>query len=125
MQPSDSKHARTRRLLLALPERHREITRLAKPGHHHRRSPPCCRPDAACGRHRRHCRQSGAASTAASMVRLMPRPLSALSSKREVVRQFTPSWFTVTMSTGIVGLLIGELQLFLSCCMAMGSFTHD
>ncbi|KAL4425248.1 hypothetical protein ABPG75_009264 [Micractinium tetrahymenae] len=38
----------------------------------------------------------------------IPRPLSALSRKREAVRHFTPSWFTACMSTGIVGLLISD-----------------
>lgn len=38
-----------------------------------------------------------------------PRPtgfLSALPRKREVVRQFTPSWFTITMGTGAVSLTV-------------------
>ncbi|EFN55440.1 hypothetical protein CHLNCDRAFT_35385 [Chlorella variabilis] len=35
------------------------------------------------------------------------RPLSALDSPKEAVRRFTPSWFTVVMSTGIVGQVIG------------------
>ena len=41
------------------------------------------------------------------------RPLSALSSPREVVRQFTPNWFTASMGTGIlaVGLSLFPVAL--------------
>ncbi|MGE8043435.1 TDT family transporter [Pseudomonas monteilii] len=38
-----------------------------------------------------------------------PRPLSALSGWLEVVRQFTPQWFSVVMGTGILALLLGQL----------------
>ncbi len=38
-----------------------------------------------------------------------PRPLSALSGGREVIRQFTPQWFSVVMGTGILALLLGQL----------------
>lgn len=58
-------------------------------------------------------RPAAPTSAAAAMVRWVARsatlvPLSALENKREAVRHFTPSWFTVVMSTGIVGQLIGE-----------------
>ncbi len=36
------------------------------------------------------------------------RPLSGLSSPREVVRQFTPNWFTATMGTGILALALNQ-----------------
>ena len=41
------------------------------------------------------------------------RPLSALSSPREVVRQFTPNWFTASMGAGIlaVGLSLFPVAL--------------
>ncbi|WP_228305040.1 hypothetical protein [Klebsiella pneumoniae] len=32
------------------------------------------------------------------------RPLSALSSPKEAIRQFTPNWFAATMGTGILSL---------------------
>ena len=39
------------------------------------------------------------------------RPLSNLSSPREVVRQFTPNWFTITMGTGILALSLNQFPL--------------
>ncbi len=39
------------------------------------------------------------------------RPLSNLSSPREVVRQFTPNWFTATMGTGILALALNQFPL--------------
>ncbi|MEI9963900.1 MAG: hypothetical protein WDM92_03585 [Caulobacteraceae bacterium] len=36
------------------------------------------------------------------------RPLSGLSSPREVVRQFTPNWFAATMGTGILALALAQ-----------------
>jgi C4-dicarboxylate transporter/malic acid transport protein len=36
-------------------------------------------------------------------------PLSALTDPVDVVRNFTPNWFTVTMGTGIVALMFGQL----------------
>ena len=39
------------------------------------------------------------------------RPLSSLSHPREVVRQFTPNWFAVTMGTGILSLALPQLPL--------------
>ena len=44
----------------------------------------------------------------------VPRPLSRLTSPIELVRQFTPNWFTSTMGTGILALalnLVGETAL--------------
>lgn len=38
-------------------------------------------------------------------------PLSRLSSPREVVRQFTPNWFTATMGTGILALALAQFPL--------------
>ncbi len=38
-----------------------------------------------------------------------PRPLTALASPREVIRQFTPNWFAATMGTGILALALGQL----------------
>ena len=44
----------------------------------------------------------------------LPRPtrssfLAAIDSPREIVRQFTPNWFAVTMGTGILGLALAQL----------------
>lgn len=40
---------------------------------------------------------------------MLPQPLSRLSHPREVVRQFTPNWFTATMGTGILALALNQL----------------
>jgi len=37
------------------------------------------------------------------------RPLSRLTSPREVVRQFTPNWFAATMGTGVLAIALGIL----------------
>ena len=39
------------------------------------------------------------------------RPFASLSSPREVVRQFTPNWFTATMGTGILALTLAQFPL--------------
>jgi C4-dicarboxylate transporter/malic acid transport protein len=39
------------------------------------------------------------------------RPLTALASPREVIRQFTPNWFAATMGTGILALALGQLPV--------------
>ena len=39
------------------------------------------------------------------------RPLSALAHPSEAIRNFTPSWFTIVMSCGIVGYLIGVFSV--------------
>ena len=46
----------------------------------------------------------------------IPRPLSGLAHPREAVRNFTPSWFTVVMSCGIVSYLIGGIRVASLCC---------
>ena len=42
-----------------------------------------------------------------------PRPLGRLSGSRELVRQFTPNWFTATMGTGILALSLNQLPFAL------------
>lgn len=39
------------------------------------------------------------------------RPFHALSHPREVIRQFTPNWFTVTMGTGVLALVLVQTRL--------------
>ncbi|WP_295473777.1 TDT family transporter [uncultured Pseudomonas sp.] len=41
----------------------------------------------------------------------LPRPFQALPHPREVVRQFTPNWFAVTMGTGILSLALGQVPV--------------
>jgi len=40
----------------------------------------------------------------------LPLPLSQLASPREVIRQFTPNWFTATMGTGILALALHQFS---------------
>ena len=42
-----------------------------------------------------------------------PRPLTHLAGSRELVRQFTPNWFTATMGTGILALALNQLPFAL------------
>ncbi len=48
-----------------------------------------------------------------SSIHLFPRPLTRLSGSRELVRQFTPNWFTATMGTGILALALNQLPFAL------------
>ncbi len=41
----------------------------------------------------------------------LPKPLAHHSGILEVVRQFTPNWFTVTMGTGVVALVLNQLPV--------------
>lgn len=69
-----------------------------------------------------------------------PKPLSQVASPREIVRQFTPNWFSVTMGTGILALALNyfsaeipflhsvgralwlfNIVLFLICCTLYGA----
>lgn len=44
---------------------------------------------------------------------MMKMPLYQLQQRHDVIRQFTPNWFTVTMGTGVVALILAEFS-FLS-----------
>ena len=46
-------------------------------------------------------------------------PFSRVSSYREIVRQFTPNWFALTMGTGIVFLVLSGLLEFTCCCVRL------
>jgi tellurite resistance protein TehA-like permease len=41
----------------------------------------------------------------------MARHASAAGGLREVVRQFTPNWFTVTMGTGVLALALNQFPV--------------
>jgi C4-dicarboxylate transporter/malic acid transport protein len=47
-------------------------------------------------------------------------PLSRLQHPREVVRQFTPNWFTATMGTGILALALNQFPLAVPGLKAFG-----
>ena len=53
--------------------------------------------------------------------RSFPRPLSRLTASRELVRQFTPNWFTATMGTGILALALNQLPVALPGVRAVAS----
>lgn len=38
----------------------------------------------------------------------MKKPFYQLEQPKDVIRQFTPNWFTVTMGTGVVALILPE-----------------
>ena len=50
----------------------------------------------------------------------LEKPFSRLSSPGEAIRQFTPSWFTVTMGTGILSLMLGQLGTVIPFAWAIG-----
>lgn len=41
-------------------------------------------------------------------IKAMKKPFYELAQTRDVIRQFTPNWFTVTMGTGVVALILPE-----------------
>lgn len=49
-----------------------------------------------------------------------PRPLSQVASPREIVRQFTPNWFTATMGTGILALALNYFSAEIPALHAVG-----
>lgn len=50
------------------------------------------------------------------------RPLSKLASPREIVRQFTPNWFTATMGTGILALALNQFSPEIPALHEVGKF---
>ncbi len=54
------------------------------------------------------------------MPELLPRPLSQVASPREIVRQFTPNWFTATMGTGILALALNSFSADVPALHAVG-----
>ena len=40
-----------------------------------------------------------------------PRPVPLAASLREIIRQFTPNWFTITMGTGILALALNQVPI--------------
>ena len=48
------------------------------------------------------------------------RPLSKLNRKRDAIRYFAPSWFTIVSSTGLVAELIGTFPYTLPAMREVG-----
>ncbi|ENV58921.1 MULTISPECIES: TDT family transporter [Acinetobacter] len=51
----------------------------------------------------------------------MNQPFYKIESKINIIRHFTPNWFTVTMGTGVVALIISELPFLHSQLYALGT----
>ena len=51
----------------------------------------------------------------------MQKPFTQLGHKQNLVRKFTPNWFTVSMGTGVVALIVSEFPLFQSFTWSFGS----
>lgn len=51
---------------------------------------------------------------------MIPLPLNRLSHPRELIRQFTPNWFTATMGTGIVALALARFPFPINGVKATG-----
>lgn len=51
---------------------------------------------------------------------MIPLPLNRLSHPREMIRQFTPNWFTATMGTGIVALALARFPFPINGVKAIG-----
>lgn len=45
----------------------------------------------------------------------LPQDSSATAGLREIIRQFTPNWFTVTMGTGILALALNQVPIAIPC----------
>src|ERR1700687_535887 len=68
-------------------------------------------------------RVSAAASKGVAMPDLILgefRPLTRLSASRELIRQFTPNWFTATMGTGMLALALDQVPLHIPALHAVG-----
>lgn len=50
------------------------------------------------------------------------RPWTRISHPREIVRQFTPNWFTATMGTGILALTVAQVPFAPSAMHAIGTW---
>ncbi len=46
----------------------------------------------------------------------MKKPFYQLEQTRDVIRQFTPNWFTMTMGTGVVALILPEFPFAQDFC---------
>ena len=51
----------------------------------------------------------------------MQKPFYQLAQNRDVIRQFTPNWFTMTMGTGVVALIISEFPFAHDLFWALGT----
>ena len=52
---------------------------------------------------------------------MMQKPFEQLGQMRNIVRQFTPNWFAVTMGTGVVALIVSEFPIMKSLTWQLGT----
>lgn len=51
----------------------------------------------------------------------MQKPFTQLGQRHNVVRQFTPNWFTVSMGTGVVALIVSEFPMLKALTWQLGT----
>ena len=51
----------------------------------------------------------------------MQKPFTQLGQRHNIIRQFTPNWFTVSMGTGVVALIVSEFPMFKALTWPLGT----
>lgn len=51
----------------------------------------------------------------------MQKPFTQLGQRHNIIRQFTPNWFTVSMGTGVVALIVSEFPMFKALTWQLGT----
>ena len=51
----------------------------------------------------------------------MQKPFTQLGQRHNIIRQFTPNWFTVSMGTGVVALIISEFPMIKALTWQLGT----
>ena len=51
----------------------------------------------------------------------MQKPFTQLGQRHNIIRQFTPNWFTVSMGTGVVALIISEFPMLKALTWQLGT----
>ena len=51
----------------------------------------------------------------------MQKPFTQLGQRQNLIRQFTPNWFTVSMGTGVVALIVSEFPMLKAFTWQLGT----
>ena len=51
----------------------------------------------------------------------MQKPFTQLGQRHNIIRQFTPNWFTVSMGTGVVALIVSEFPMLKAFTWQLGT----
>ena len=51
----------------------------------------------------------------------MQKPFTQLGQRHNIIRQFTPNWFTVSMGTGVVALIVSEFPMLKALTWQLGT----